>query len=76
MRTHRFDSYRFLLDHALDWDLLYDLAERIYQDSRLSWRDKDRLFTVLDLRERALGGTAVRRLHSRSPNRALTNVNT
>jgi len=55
------DAYRFLLDHAPDWTTLFELAEQIYQDRRLTWPDKDRLFSVLDSRERAMGGTAVRR---------------
>lgn len=76
MHDHRrgFESYRTLLNYVSDWGLLFELAERIYRDRRLSWTEKDRLFTVLDDRERAMGGPAVRVLETGSPKRVVANT--
>lgn len=69
-----FDSCRALLANALDWDYLFNLADRIYHDRRLSWPEKDRLFTILDGRERAMGGPAVRCLQASASRTVLANA--
>ncbi|TLZ52456.1 MAG: hypothetical protein E6K18_02905 [Methanobacteriota archaeon] len=74
LQPREIDSYRFLLDHAPDWTTLFELAEQIYQDRRLSWPDKDRLFSVLDSRERAIGGVAIRMFQHRVAGRPGVNA--
>lgn len=71
---HGYDAYRVLLEQVADWKLLADVADEIYHDDRLSWGEKDTLFSLVDAREMAIQGLAVRFLRDRAPRPPLVNA--
>lgn len=55
-----FDSYRAAIEVVARWGVLAAIARRVYEDSRLSDREREMLFTLVDVREMAVRPNVMR----------------